>query len=295
MFNKGSTAVLSTPDRPFLVAVKKEGIYSFEDGQWLLQHGLSHNIYKLVRLGPYIFGIGDYGTILRYDLDQEKWTHSRFPIRQRLWDITGNSTGLTITHGGSSLFVSDNFGSNWDVIKPFQDIGATPLIRSLLYDDGSIYMGTQINRKYGGLWKYSLNSGELILVKKEPCSMISSIYKDDDGSLFITKGDALSGEGAIEMGRIDTAKWSPFHQPHSERAFLDLFRAGKKLYATTSKDGNDLSRIYEVNRETMTLLPKETIVGHGFRGAGLDDQLFISSPVESKWFYNGEARSTILH
>ena len=92
------------------------------------------------------------------------------------------------------------------------------------------------------------------------------------------------------MVRPYTAKWSTFHQHHSERAFLDLFRAGKKLYATTSKDENDISRIYEVNREMMALLPIETIVvGHGFRGAGLDDQLFISSPVESKWV------STIIH
>ena len=289
MFDKGSTAVLSTPDLPFLVAVKKEGIYSFEDGEWLLQHGLSQNIYKLVRLGQYIFGIGDSGTILRYDPNQRKWTHSHFSTRQRLWDITGNSTGLTITHGGSSLFVSNNFGSSWSVIKPFQCLKEKPLIRSLLYDEGSIYIGTQINREYGGLWKYSLKSGELLLVKKEQCSMISSIYKDYDGSLFITKGDALTGEGAIEMVRPYTAKWFTFHQHHSERAFLDLFRAGKKLYATTSKDENDISRIYEVNREMMALLPIETVVGHGFRGAGLDDQLFISSPVESKWV------STIIH
>ncbi|WP_010198872.1 hypothetical protein [Bacillus sp. m3-13] len=80
MFNKGSTAVLSTPDIPFIVAVKKSGIYSFEEGEWVLQYGLSQDIYKLVRLGRFIFGIGDYGTILRYEPYQKKWTHTTFSV-----------------------------------------------------------------------------------------------------------------------------------------------------------------------------------------------------------------------
>ncbi|WP_180321081.1 hypothetical protein [Cytobacillus oceanisediminis] len=58
MFDKGSTAVLSTPNLPFIVAVKQAGIYSFEDGDWFLQYGLTQNIYKLVQLGDFIFGIG---------------------------------------------------------------------------------------------------------------------------------------------------------------------------------------------------------------------------------------------
>lgn len=71
MFDKGSTAVLSTPNLPFIVAVKQAGIYSFEDGDWFLQYGLTQNIYKLVQLGHFIFGIGDNGTIIRYDLQRK--------------------------------------------------------------------------------------------------------------------------------------------------------------------------------------------------------------------------------
>ncbi len=295
MFSKGSTAVLSTPDIPFIVAVKKSGIYSFEEGEWFLQYGLSQNIYKLVRLGLYIFGIGDNGTILRYKPDQKKWNHTSFPTTQRLWDITGNGTGLIVTHGGSSLYVSTNFGSNWSVIKPFQSLAAPPLIRSLLYDKGNIYIGTQINKKHGGLWKYSLESGELMLVKKEEHSMISSICITCDNFLFITKGNAYSGEGSIEMTGPDRTEWLKFQQPISEKAFLDLFIANEKLYATTSKDEFGFSRIYEVHRERMTLLPIETVEGHGFRGAGFDDQLFISSPVESKWIYNRYEVPKLFH
>lgn len=291
MFEKGSTAVLSTPDFPFIVAVKGAGIYSFEEGDWFLQYSLTENIYKLMHVGKYIFGIGDYGTILRYEPYQKRWNHTSFPTTQRLWDITGNSTGLIVTHGGSNLFVSKDFGSSWSVIKPFQTLATKPLIRSLLYDHDRIYIGTQINKESGGLWQYSLQSEELLLVKKEEHSMISSIYKDCDGSLYITKGNALSGEGTIEKIERDTASWSTFQQPMAERAFLDLFMTDEKLYATTSKDKFGFSRIYEVFREGMTLLPIETVAGHGFRGAGFDNQLFISSPIESKWIGNtGEVR-----
>ncbi|WP_211279013.1 beta propeller repeat protein [Sutcliffiella halmapala] len=295
MFHKGSTAVLSTPELPFLVAVKKAGIYSFEEGEWFLEYGLSQNIYKLVRLGQYIFGIGDYGTILRYDPYQQKWTHTSFPTTQRLWDITGNGTGLIVTHGGSNLYVSANFGSSWTVIKPFQSLGASPLIRALLYDKDYIYIGTQVNREHGGLWKYSMITRELTLVKKEEHSMISSICINDDDSLFITKGNVQLGEGSIEMTNSDRSQWLKFDQPISEKAFLDLFMANEKLYATSSKDEFGFSRIYEVDKEWMTLLPIETVEGHGFRGAGFDDQIFISSPVESKWIDNRYEVPKLLH
>lgn len=295
MFDRGATAVLSPPDLPFIVAVKQEGIYSFEEGDWSLQYRISQNIYKLVHLGHYIFGIGDCGTIIRYDLHQKKWNHTAFPTTQRLWDITGNRSGFIVTHGGSNLYVSNNFGSNWFVIKPFKSLAVQPLIRSLLYDHESIYIGTQINREYGGLWKYCLKSGKLMLVKKEVHSMISSIYKDGDEFLFITKGNARSGEGTIEMLSPYTDRWVPFAQPISEKAFLDVFMAEKKLYATTSQDEYGFSRIYEVQKERMTLIPIETVVGHGFRGAGFEDQLFICSPVECKWITKRYEVSKLIH
>lgn len=81
MFDKGSTAVLSTPNLPFIVAVKQAGIYSFEDGDWFLQYGLTQNIYKLVQLGDFIFGIGDNGTIIRYDLQRKKMETDLIPNR----------------------------------------------------------------------------------------------------------------------------------------------------------------------------------------------------------------------
>lgn len=295
MFERGATAVLTRPNLPFMVAVKNAGIYSFDEGEWFLQYGISQNIYKLLDLGHYIFGIGDQGTIVRYDHYQEKWNHTSFPTPQRLWDITGNRQGFIVTHGGSNLYVSNNFGSNWYIIKPFNSIAVKPFIRSLLYDHESVYIGTQINRSYGGLWKYCLSSRELQLVKKEENSMISSIFKDDDGYLFITKGNVLSGEGSIEMLCPHTNRWLTFEKPISEKAFLDVFIADKKLYVTTSHDNYGFSRIYQAQKESMTLLPIETVAGHGFRGAGFQDQLFICSPVESKWISNRRAATKLLN
>ncbi len=291
MFEKGATAVLSTPELPFMVAVKQAGIYSFDDGDWFLQYGLSQNIYKLVQLGHFIFGIGDYGTIIRYDCKQKKWNQTSFPTSQRLWDITGNRNGFIVTHGGSNLYVSNNFGSTWSVIRPFKKLGQKPLIRSLLYNDESIYMGTQINSEYGGLFEHR----EIQLVKKEAYSMISSIHKDDDGFLFIAKGNARSGEGTIEMLNPFTNRWAACQQPKSEKAFLDIFKANKKLFATTSQDEYGFSRIYEVEKESLSLLPIETVAGHGFRGAGFEDQLFICSQVESKWITKWHEASKLVH
>ncbi|WP_394137672.1 hypothetical protein [Cytobacillus oceanisediminis] len=295
MFDKGSTAVLSTTELPFMVAVKQMGIYSFEDGDWFLQYGLTQNIYKLVQLGHFIFGIGDYGTIVRYDLQRKKWNQTSFPTAQRLWDITGNHNGFIVTHGGSSLYVSNNFGSNWSVIKPFKILSQKPLIRSLLYHHESIYIGTQINCQYGGLWKYQVETGEIQLVKEEKHSMISSIYKDEDECLFIAKGNARSGKGSIEMLNPYSNRWEACQQPKSEKAFLDIFKADKKLYATTSQDEYGFSRIYEVQKASMSMLPIETVAGHGFRGAGFEDQLFICSHVESKWITQRLEVSALVH
>ena len=295
MFDRGSTAVLSTPHLPFIVSVKKAGIYAFEDGEWLLQYGLSQNIYRLVHLGQYIFGIGDCGTIVRYDAHRKKWTHTSFPTSQRLWDVTGNKDGLIVTHSGSKLYISRNFGSTWSLLKPFRSLDFQPLIRSLFYYKNHIYIGTQINRQHGGLWKYSLESGELLLLKKEEYSMISSIYIDSEEILYITKGNALSGTGSVEICCQNRLGWLAYQSPLSEKAFLDLFVVDKKLYATTSKDDDGFSRIYEVDKDQMVLVPIETVLGHGFRGAGYEKQLFISSPVESKWVHNFYEIPKVLH
>lgn len=291
----GSTAVLSTPDRPFIVAVKKAGIYSFKAGEWLLQYSLTQNIYKLIRLGRYIFGIGDNGTIIRYEPYQKKWNHTSFPTPQRLWDITGNSDGLIITHGGSRLYVSTNFGSNWNVIKPFHALSTRPFIRSLFYHKGNVYIGTQVNKESGGLWKYSLQSGEMTHVKKEESSMISSIYIDHNQSLYIARGSSFTRSGSIEILHADKNEWQRFQQPVTERAFLDLFSANEKIFTTSSKDEYGFSRLYEICTKTMTLVPIETVEGHGFRGAGFKDQLFISSPVESKWINPSQTISNLVH
>ncbi|RBP96723.1 hypothetical protein DFO70_101539 [Cytobacillus firmus] len=295
MFNKGSTAVLSTPDLPFIVAVKQAGIYSFEDGDWFLQYGLTQNIYKLVQLGHFIFGIGDNGTIIRYDLQRKKWNQTSFPTAQRLWDITGNQRGYIVTHGGSCLYISANFGSDWSVLSPFQHMSQKPLIRSLLYHQGSIYIGTQINSQNGGLWRYDVRSGELQLIKKEKHSMISSIYRDENDLLIIAKGNARSGMGTIEMLNPFTNRWGVCQQQISERAFLDIFEANEKVYATTSQDEDGFSRIYEVHKSRMYLIPIETVAGHGFRGAGFDDQLFICSHRESKWISHRYNTTALIH
>ena len=295
MFEKGSTAVLSTPELPFVVAVKKAGIYSFIEGEWFLEYSLSHNIYKLVQIGSYIFGIGDNGTIIRYNSNTRRWVQTSFPTNQRLWDITGNEHGLIVTHGGSKLYISHNFGMNWSILKPFESFSKKPMIRSLFYHHDSIYIGTQINRENGGLWKYCLTSGELLLEKNEKQAMISSIHIDKNGCVYVSKGNGCLGEGTIEMKAPHIGEWQSFGNLISEKAFLDIFVVNDKLYATSSKNHYGFSRIYEICKDKMSLSPIETIEGHGFRGAGFEDQFFISSPVESKWICNPYEKPKLFH
>jgi hypothetical protein len=295
MFCNGSTAVASTSEMPFLVAVKKGGIYSFEEGEWLLQYPLSQEIYKLFPLGPYIFGIGDYGTIIRYHTFSKKWTRSAFPTTQRLWDICGHEGGLIVTHGGSKLYISQNFGSNWTIARPFKAVFNPPLIRSLFYHNGDIYIGTQVHREYGGLWKYSLSSQTLTLIKKEYQSMISAIYIDTDRRLIITKGTAFSGRGSVEMLLPDQPAWIVMNQPITERAFLDLFTSENQLFTTSSKDEYGYSRIYQLHFDQKKLVPIETVSGHSFRGAGHKEQLFIAGSDESKWIDSLNKKPVYLH
>jgi hypothetical protein len=125
--------------------------------------------------------------------------------------------------------------------------------------------------------------------------MVSSIYITKGNTMFITKGNVQTGEGSIEMRDHDGNSWLRFQQPLSEKAFLDLFLANHRIYTTTSRDEFGFSRIYEIHRESMTLIPIETVEGHGFRGAGFENQLFISSPVESKWINNRNEAQTLVH
>jgi hypothetical protein len=295
MFDKGSTAVLSTSHLPFIVAVKNAGLYSFTKGEWLLQYSLPFSIYKLVQISSYIFGIGDHGLIVRYHSLNNKWTHTFFPTTQRLWDITGDDSGLIITHAGSKLYISYNFGASWSVVHPFKELINRPLIRSLYKHKEHIYIGTQINKESGGLWKFSLRSGKISLVKKEQHAMISSIFIDNQDSVYIAKGNVWSKEGSIEMRSDQASEWITFEHPISEVAFLDVFTVGQNLYTTTSKDDNGFSRIYKIDRQTFNLLPIETIEGHGFRGAGFEDELFISSPIESKWIDRSDENTKLVH
>lgn len=295
MFDKGATAVVATPTMPFIIAVKKDGIYSFENGDWNLQYSMTQGIYKLVPIGPYLFGIGDHGTIIRYCQVSQKWTQTAFPTTQRLWDISGTSEGYIVTHGGSRLFTSSNFGSRWSIVAPFAGLEKPPLIRSLFYHKNHIYIGTQINKRHGGLWRYSLGTCTLELMKKESHSMISAIYIDAFDRIFLTKGNGQNNGGVIEMRKSPYSEWQVLNQPIFEKAFLDLFASKEKIFATTCRDEYGYSRIYQLDPWQLELNPIETVSGHSYRGACHNDQLLIAGSDESKWIHSSSKKYTYLH
>ncbi|CAM5524424.1 hypothetical protein [Bacillus safensis FO-36b] [Bacillus safensis subsp. safensis] len=67
MFHKGATAVAASKNGGYFVAVKREGIfhYSVESG-WQQLFKLKHKIHAISYIGPYLFGVGENGTVIRF-------------------------------------------------------------------------------------------------------------------------------------------------------------------------------------------------------------------------------------
>ncbi|MFT8322061.1 MAG: hypothetical protein ABF649_14260 [Bacillus sp. (in: firmicutes)] len=285
MFNKGATAVVCTSPHCFFLSIREEGIYSFINGVWKFEYPLSFSIFHFRIIGDYLFGVGDNGKIIRYNLKKQIWTEATFPTVQRLWDIAGNNHGLIVTHSGSQLLFSENFGKNWIVIKPFKKLQSKPIIRSLSIFENAIYIGTQIHKECGGLWKYCLLTKTLTRIKEEQSMMISAIYVDKE-IMCIAKGACSSNNGCIEvyMNRNNQLiQWKNLHSPMKENAFLDIFFSKGNLYVCSSKGVNGYSTIYYCDVRKEELIPMETIRGHCYRAAYAYDELMLAGAEESKW------------
>ena len=79
MFHKGATAVAASKSGGYFVAVKREGIfhYSVESG-WQQLFKLKHKIHAISYIGPYLFGVGENGTVIRSGDEGNTWALSSF-------------------------------------------------------------------------------------------------------------------------------------------------------------------------------------------------------------------------
>lgn len=96
MFHKGATAVTASAFSGYFVAVQGEGIfhYSLEQG-WRKLFRLKSKIHCISYIGPYLFGVGEKGTVIRSADEGKTWTMSSFPTNATVWAITAETTGLS--------------------------------------------------------------------------------------------------------------------------------------------------------------------------------------------------------
>ncbi|GKU84567.1 hypothetical protein [Niallia sp. NCCP-28] len=285
MFTKGATAVASLSTGSFILSIKERGIYSFTNGEWKLEYPLSYSIYHFKVIGNYLFGVGEHGTIIRYNQKNDSWAESAFPTSQRLWGITGNDSGLIVTHAGSYLIISENFGKTWTTVQPFQHLQKRPIIRSLAIEENTIYIGTQIHKESGGLWEYNLDANSLIRIKEETVMMISAIYIDKQ-MICIAKGSCSTFNGCVEVNKKigkTLSNWTRFAQTINEHAFLDVFISDGKIFACSSKDNYGYSRVYYGDSLKNEIIPFDTIRGHCFRGVYVNEDFMFAGSEESKW------------
>ena len=294
MHANGATAVISTSPKEFLVSIKRKGIFSFKNNKWKLVIPLHDSIYQLKRIGEYIMGVGERGRYIQLHLKSGRWRTSFFPTRQRLWDIIGNESGLVITHAGTQLLVSYDFGQKWSIISLFKELSVRPIIRSLNLNDEEIYVGTLIHKQNGGLWKYSLYSNRLESLRYEKDKMVSSIYVDNS-FLWMTTGACQTKKGTIAFQNHGENEWHSFSSQIEERAFLSMVHSDDKIYVCSSKDDYGYSRIYYCDLLQMKLVLVETIKGHCFCGAVSDGDLFWAGGEESKWIKQSLKEKQILH
>ncbi|KUP07867.1 hypothetical protein Q75_03660 [Bacillus coahuilensis p1.1.43] len=260
------------------VSCKKKGIYVMEGNELKQSLSLSVDIYKFIQKGAYLYGVGEAGTIVRLDLRNQLWTKTTFPSPQRLWDIDGSDDGILVSHNGSKLVVSYNYGSSWDYISPFQKFKHPPIIRSLSLVGEWIYIGTQMHEE-SGVWRYHLLSKRMEKITSLPYRMISSIFHQD-GVLYFTTGGFEENLGSVEVVDLLTNQRKTILPPIKERALLDCFHVGSSLYLISAQDQQGYSRIYLL--EPNQMVPIEFVKGHSFRGTGNKDSLYIAGLREIK-------------
>lgn len=157
MFHKGATAVASAKHSGYFVAIKREGIfhYSLEQG-WTKLFQLKSKICSITYIGDYLFGAGERGTIIRSSDQGATWSISSFPTNATIWSITGTTDGFVCAHGKHCIYISEDFGVSWKIVKPFSALSHPPVIRSLCLHEERLYIGTQIHEVHGGVWAYDL-------------------------------------------------------------------------------------------------------------------------------------------
>ncbi|OEI74011.1 hypothetical protein BG616_07270 [Bacillus subtilis] len=297
MFHKGATAVTASAFSGYFVAVQREGIfhYSMEQG-WRKLFRLKSKIHCISYIGPYLFGVGEKGMVIRSADEGNTWTMSSFPTNATVWAITGRNDGFVCAHGKHCIYVSDDFGVSWRVAKPFAECDNPPVIRSLCLHGDNLYIGTQIHEYFGGIWAYDIKCDTVQIVKKEKKRMTASMLMFNENWLVAAMGSVKGKHGAVTIQNLLTNEEFTIQSSmiRKEESFLDLSEDDGIIYVTTTQDENGFSRIYQVDLEARSLKWFDTIKGHGWRVANQKENFFCAGLYECKFVRPYEV-SAIIH
>lgn len=295
MFHKGATAVASAKHSGYFVAIKREGIfhYSSEKG-WIKLFQLKSKICSITYIGHYLFGVGESGTIIRSSDQGMTWSLSSFPTNVTIWSITGRKDGFVCAHGKHCIYVSDDFGVSWQIVKPFSDLLNPPVIRSLCLHENRLYIGTQIHEMHGGVWAYDLDHETAFLVKKETDRMTASMIAFGGKWLVCATGSKKGKHGAVDILNIHTNEDIQIKPDieEKEESFLDVSEDNGIIYVTSAQDRDGFSRIYQLAFFERELKWFDTIKGHGFRVANQKENFFCAGLYECKFVRPYEQSAT---
>lgn len=286
MFHKGATAVAASKSGGYFVAVKREGIFHYSvGGGWQQLFKLKHKIHAISYIGPYLFGVGENGTVIRSGDEGHTWALSSFPTNAVVWSITGRKDGFVCAHGKHSIYVSTDFGISWEIMKPFAHVNQPPVIRSLCVAGDYLYIGTQIHEVHGGIWVYDLQSEQIFLLNREEHRMTASMLLCGEHLLVCAMGSKKGKRGSVQILDLHT---NMLHDIQSqafarEESFLDVSEDNGIVYVTTSQDEHGFSKVYQLDIEQKELKWFDTIKGHGFRVANQKENFFCAGLYESKF------------
>ncbi|MGE6631194.1 WD40/YVTN/BNR-like repeat-containing protein [Bacillus sp. NPDC077027] len=297
MFHKGATAVVASNQVGYFVAVKREGIfhYSYEQG-WHQLLKLKHKIHAITYIGPYLFGVGENGTVIRSSDQGATWAMSSFPTNAVIWSITGNDDGFVCAHGKHSIYISNDFGISWEIMKPFEHIDHPPVIRSLCLAGKTLYIGTQIHELHGGIWSYDLQTETILLINREEHRMTASMLLYNELWLVCALGSKKGRKGAVQVLNLHTNVVYDIQSQAvvGEESFLDVSEDNGIIYVTTSQDEYGFSKVYQLDVHHKELKWFDIIKGHGFRVANQNENFFCAGLYESK-FVRPYEESALIH
>ncbi|QBG55860.1 hypothetical protein D2M30_1530 [Bacillus amyloliquefaciens] len=252
---------------------------------------MKSKIHVLTYIGPYIFGAGEKGVVLRSADQGKTWTASRFPTSASVWAVAGRNDGFVCAHGTHCLYLSDDFGVTWHVAKPFSQLKEPPVIRSLCLHGKTIYIGTRIHMNHGGIWAYDLTKDRIRRISCERQRMTASMLMYQKDWLIAAKGAAKGERGEVSVRNVRTEEEFAISAGPAirEKSFLDVSEDDGIIYVTSSQDEHGFSRIYQADFAAGELKWFDTIRGHGWRVANRKESFFCAGLYECKFVRPYEA------